>query len=162
MNLTNSPVSQYIRVPKMSATNVQKRISPSKFLGTISSYASNRNCNGNADASETFNPSSNAEGCLCLASGDPIESVQVSPGHSYHYNVNFYSDTACADQVSVYNRNVGEDCYDAVGSSDTIRSVFVNIHQVAILSLLNVERRRCELKGIYSLKRRTWAIYKRY
>ena len=116
-----------VRVPKISLANVQKRVGPSNFYGTVASWAGNGDCGGEASANETFHPTSNALGCLFLASGDPIESVNVNPGETFIYRLTLYNDTACTDMVFTDPFLQGQDCFPTAGFLATVMSVYLNI-----------------------------------
>jgi hypothetical protein len=115
----------YVRVPNTVA-NVQKRVGASDFSGTVASYASNNGCSGQPSASETFNPSSNPLGCLSLASGDPIQSVNVNSDDTSDptYTIYFYTDTACTNQVTDFDVDDGVQCNDP-SVSVPVMSVYV-------------------------------------
>jgi hypothetical protein len=125
MDLINSAISQYIRVPKISVGNVQTRVGASDFSGTVSFYTSNNGCSGQPSANEIFSPSSNPLNCLDMADGDPIQSVNVlqSDDSSAGYTIYFYSDAACTDQVWDVDVNDGTQCNDPQGN--TVMSVYV-------------------------------------
>jgi hypothetical protein len=112
MNLDNSHL--YIRlVPKISVANYQKSNDPSNLSRVYSLFTTNNNCDGTPAQTEHYYYSGNPLLCMTPSGPGPILSAQVVPdgdSSGYRWNMQFFSDTGCKDQIDEMDTNDGAQC----------------------------------------------------